>query len=57
MSEVRGETGRGRPPFRWMDGVRKACAGRGMELEEAKGVCMSKRFFNPFYDAVTFDTS
>ena len=30
MSEVRGERGRGRPPFRWMDGVRKACAERKM---------------------------
>ena len=38
MSKMRGERGRGRPPFMWMDGVRKACVERGMGLEEAKGV-------------------
>ena len=39
MSGVRAERGRGRPPFRWMEGVRKGCAERGMGLEQAKGVC------------------
>ena len=38
ISEVRGERRRGRPPFRWMDGVRKACAEREMGLREARGV-------------------
>ena len=33
MSEVKGERGRRRPPFRCMDGVRRACAERGMGLE------------------------
>ena len=36
VSEMRGESGRGRPPFRWMDGIRKAYAERGMGIEEAK---------------------
>ena len=40
ISEMRGERGRGRPPYRWMDGVKKACAERGMGLEEADGVCI-----------------
>jgi len=38
MSEVRGERGKGRSSFRWMDGVRKACAEREMGSEEAKRV-------------------
>ena len=42
MSEMRGERGRGRPPFRWMDGVRKACAERGIGLEEPKGKCRDR---------------
>ena len=39
MSEMKGERGRRRPLYRWKDGVRKACAERGIGLEEAKGVC------------------
>ena len=42
VSEVRGERGRGRPPFSWIVGVRKACAERGMGLEEAKGACRDR---------------
>ena len=34
MSEVRGE--------RWMDGLRKTCAERGVGLEEAKGLCRDR---------------
>ena len=30
MSEMRGKMGRRRQPSRWMDGIRKACADRGM---------------------------
>ena len=37
ISEMRGERGRVRSPFRWMVEVRKACAERGIGLEEAKG--------------------
>ena len=37
MSEVEGQRGRGRPPFSWRDGVRRACAEREMGLEEARG--------------------
>ena len=47
MSEMRGERGRGRPPFRWMDGVRKACAERGIGLEEAKVVCRDRNVKRP----------
>ena len=42
MSLVRGERGRGRPIFRLMGAVRKACAEREMGLEEAKGVCRDR---------------
>ena len=42
MSEVEGNRGRGRPPFRWRDGVRRACAEREMGLEEARGVCLDR---------------
>ena len=34
MSEVEGE--RWRPPYRWKDGVKRACAERDMGLEEAR---------------------
>ena len=40
MSEVEGQRGRGRPPFRWRDAVRRACAERETGLEEARGVFM-----------------
>ena len=40
MSEVEGQRGRGRPPFRWKDGVRRACAEREMGLDEARGLCL-----------------
>ena len=52
MSEVRGERGRGRPPFRWMDGVRKACAEREMGLEEAKGVCRDRNEWRRMTDRI-----
>ena len=42
VSEVEGNRGRGRPPFRWRDGVRRACAEREMGLEEARRVCMDR---------------
>ena len=42
VSEVEGNRGRGRPPFRWRDGVRRACAEREIGLEEARGVCMDR---------------
>ena len=38
MSEMRGERGRGVPTFRWMGGIRKACAERRMGLQGANGV-------------------
>ena len=40
MSEVEGQRGRGRPPLRWKDGVRRACAEREMGLDEARGLCL-----------------
>merc|ERR1712001_286505 len=42
VSEVEGNRGGGRPPFRWRDGVRRACAEREIGLEEARGVCMDR---------------
>ena len=42
VSEVEGNRGRGRPPFRWRDGVRRACAEREMGVEEARSVCMDR---------------
>ena len=35
-------SGAKRPPFRWRDGVRRACAEREIGLEEARGVCMDR---------------
>ena len=52
MSEMREERGRGRSPFRWMDGVRKACAERGMGLEEAKGVCRDRNEWRRMTDRI-----
>ena len=42
LSEVEGERGRGRPPFSWRDGVRRASAEREIGLEEARGACFDK---------------
>ena len=52
MSEMRGERGRGRPPFRLMDVVRKACAERGIRLEEAKGVCRDQKVWRRMTDRI-----
>ena len=52
MSEMRLERGRGRPPFRWMDGVWKACAERGMGLEEAKEVCRDWKVWRRMTDRI-----
>ena len=38
MSEVEGNRGKGRPHFRWRNGVRRACADREMGLEEARSM-------------------
>ena len=42
MSEVGGRRGRGRPPTRWIDGVKKACEDRDLDLEVAKVVCRDR---------------
>ena len=52
MSEVEGQRGRGRPPFRWKDGVRRACAGREMGLEESRGVCMDRDAWRSVTDGI-----
>ena len=52
MSEVEGQRGRGRPPFRWRDGVRRACAEREMGLEETRGVCMDRDAWRGVTDVI-----
>ena len=52
VSEIRGERGIGRPPLRWMDGVRRACAERGVGLEEAKEVCRDRNVWRRMNDRV-----
>ena len=52
MSVIRGERGRGRQSFRWMDRVKKACAERGMGLSEAKGVCRNRRVLRRMTDRI-----
>ena len=42
VSKIEGNRGRWRPPFRWRDGMRRACAGREIGSEEATGVCMDR---------------
>ena len=42
VSDVEGERGRGRPPFRWKDGVRRACAERDIGYGEARTVCLDR---------------
>ena len=51
-SEVEGERGRGQPPFRWKDGVRRACSERNMGLEEARGICLDRRLWRMRVDGV-----
>ena len=52
ISEMRGERGRRRQPFRWMDRVRKACAEGGMELEEVNGVCTNRNVWRTMTDRI-----
>ena len=52
VSEVGGDRGRGRPLFRWRDGVRRACAERNMGLEEARGVCMDRDVWRSMTDRI-----
>ena len=52
MSELKGERGRGRPPCSWMDGVREACAERGIVLEEAKRVCRDRNVWRRMTDRI-----
>ena len=52
VSEVEGERGRGRPPFRWRDGVRRACAERGMGVEEARRVCLDRDEWRSLTDRI-----
>ena len=46
------EVGRGRPPFRWKDGVRRVCAERNMGLEEARGICLDRGLWRMRVDGV-----
>ena len=52
VSEVEGERGRGRPPFRWRDGVRRACAEREIGLEEARGLCLDRDAWRSMTDRI-----
>ena len=52
MSEVEGQRGRERSPYRWRDGVRRACAEREMGMEEARGVCMDWDVWRRMIDRV-----
>ena len=51
-TEVEGERGRGRPPFRWKDGFRRACAERNMGLEEAIVFCLDRGLWRMRVDSV-----
>ena len=35
-SEVRGERTRGRPKYRWMDGIKKGLEARGLSVEQGR---------------------
>ena len=52
MSEVGGVRGRGRPPFRWRDGVRKACMERGIGFEDAKEQCRDRNAWRSMTDRI-----
>ena len=52
MSEEEGQRGRVRPPFRWRDGARRACAEREMGLEEARGFCMGRDLWRRVTDRI-----
>ena len=51
-SEVEGERGRGRPPFRWKDGVRRACAEREIGFDEARRVCLDRDVWRGMTDRI-----
>ena len=42
-ADVEGRRPRGRPKFRWVDGVRKALRGRGMTLEQGRQNAVDRR--------------
>ena len=49
-SEVGGVRGRGRPPFRWIDGVRRACDERGFGLDQAREECRDRNAWRSMTD-------
>ena len=51
-SEVEGDRGRGRPAFKWKDGVRRACAVREIGLEEARGMCLDRNEWRSMIDRI-----
>merc|ERR1712074_246460 len=52
VSEVEGERGTGRPPFRGRDGVRRACAEREIGLEAAREVCLDRDAWRSLTDRI-----
>jgi len=54
ISEVEGQRGRGKPPFRWRDGVRRACAEWKKGLEEVRGVLMDRDVWRGVTDRIVW---
>ena len=50
-----GARGRGRPHFRWRDGVKEACESRSMGLATARGRCMNRREWRRVTDRIVND--
>ena len=50
MSEVGGE--RDRPPNRWKNGVKKACAESDMGVDEARRVCLDQSVSRSMTDGI-----
>ena len=52
ISEVSGVRRIGRPPTRWIDGVKRACAVRNIRLEEAKRDCRDRNAWRSMTDRI-----
>ena len=52
ISEVEGERRRGRPPYKWSDGVRRACHVRQVGMEVARRECLDRDVWRGVTDRI-----
>ena len=50
-TDVERRRDRGRPCKSWLDGVKKECSARSLELSDAKVMCMNRQHWRDFVEA------